>query len=139
MALPPGIELLHYEVKIMKWSKSALLLMALCGTVASAPAWAQHRGHGRGRAHVGVVIGAPLFWPPYYYGQPHYYPYYPYAYPYQYPTVVAVPSEPPVYIEQSPQQQQQYWYFCNNPQGYYPYVKQCPSGWQQVAPTPPGK
>ena len=28
------------------------------------------------------------------------------------------------------------WYFCDNPQGYYPYVQQCPGGWRAVAPTP---
>lgn len=25
-----------------------------------------------------------------------------------------------------------YWYYCKNPSGYYPYVKQCPSGWMKV-------
>jgi hypothetical protein len=29
-----------------------------------------------------------------------------------------------------------YWYYCTNPDGYYPYIKQCGSGWQKVAPTP---
>src|SRR2546428_12259210 len=29
------------------------------------------------------------------------------------------------------------WYYCANPQGYYPYVQQCPGGWRPVAPTPP--
>jgi hypothetical protein len=28
-----------------------------------------------------------------------------------------------------------YWYYCQNPQGYYPYVKQCPSGWTKVPPS----
>jgi hypothetical protein len=111
----------------MKWIKSALLLVILFGALASESAWADrgHHGGGRGRAHVGVFIGAPLFWP--YYPQPYYYP----------PVVVA-PSSPPVYIEQEPLSAQQYWYFCNSPQGYYPYVKQCPSGWQPVTPLPPG-
>jgi hypothetical protein len=111
----------------MKWIKSALLLVILLGAAASEPAWAD-RGHhfgGHSRAHVGVFIGAPLFWP--YYPEPYYYP-----------PVVVVPSSPPVYIEQGASSSQQYWYFCNSPQGYYPYVKQCPSGWQQVTPQPPG-
>jgi hypothetical protein len=30
-----------------------------------------------------------------------------------------------------------YWYYCQNPQGYYPYVKQCPNGWMKVVPSPP--
>jgi hypothetical protein len=26
---------------------------------------------------------------------------------------------------------QQYWYFCRNPEGYYPYVQECTSGWEE--------
>jgi hypothetical protein len=26
----------------------------------------------------------------------------------------------------------QYWYYCSNPAGYYPYVTQCNTGWQTV-------
>jgi hypothetical protein len=49
------------------------------------------------------------------------------------PVVIA----PPVYQEQpQPQTAQQYWYYCQDPQGYYPYVQQCPRGWQPVSPTP---
>lgn len=113
----------------MKWIKSALLLTVLLGLVVE-PAWAD-RGRVRGRAQLGVVIGAPLLWP-YYPG-----PYYPG--PYYYPPVISLPSSPPVYIEQEPLFAQQYWYFCRNPQGYYPYVKQCPSDWLQVVPQPAGK
>ena len=43
---------------------------------------------------------------------------------------------PQTYIQQEPPTQQ-YWYYCQNPQGYYPYVGECPDGWQQVAPQPP--
>ena len=40
---------------------------------------------------------------------------------------------------QSGGEQPYYWYFCQDPQGYYPYVKNCPGGWMQVVPqmTPP--
>lgn len=38
---------------------------------------------------------------------------------------------PPVYEQQPPQP---YWYYCQNPGGYYPYVQQCPNGWLQVVP-----
>jgi len=31
----------------------------------------------------------------------------------------------------------QYWYFCNASKAYYPYVRECPSGWQRVTPQPP--
>lgn len=80
----------------------------------------------------GFYLGLPLY-PRSYYPYP-YYPYYP-------PAIVPVPSSPPVYIERpAPPVQQQfpagYWYYCNNPEGYYPYVTDCPGGWRQVDPTP---
>lgn len=28
------------------------------------------------------------------------------------------------------------WYHCDNPSGYYPYVSQCPGGWQAVPAAP---
>jgi hypothetical protein len=68
-----------------------------------------------------------------------------YSYPpagYGYAPVVSVPAAPPVYIQQgvvqAPPQAQasNYWHYCRNPEGYYPYVKSCPSGWLQVAPQP---
>jgi hypothetical protein len=53
------------------------------------------------------------------------------------PSPVIVETAPPVYQEQpQPQAAQQYWYYCQDPQGYYPYVQQCPRGWQPVSPTP---
>jgi len=30
----------------------------------------------------------------------------------------------------------QVWYYCRQPQGYYPYVPACPSGWQTVPAQP---
>ena len=38
-------------------------------------------------------------------------------------------------------EQASFWYYCNDAQAYYPYVRQCPSGWLQVVPqtTPPGQ
>jgi hypothetical protein len=30
-----------------------------------------------------------------------------------------------------------YWYRCTSPEGYYPYVSSCRSGWQRVPATPP--
>jgi hypothetical protein len=59
-----------------------------------------------------------------------------------YPATVVVPVQttPPVYIQQTPVQSNtlpaNFWYYCSNPKGYYPYVRTCPGGWQQVAPTP---
>ncbi len=85
------------------------------------------------RGHFGFYFGVPFY--------PYAYPYYPYPMPYYYPPpVVTVPASPPAYIHQSPPTSQQpstsYWYYCNNPKGYYPYVKQCPQGWQEVEPAP---
>ena len=77
---------------------------------------------------MGIGIGIGPFWGPYW-G-----PYWaPYAYPDVYPPVVAVPSTR-VYVQPSAPA---YWYYCDNPRGYYPYVQQCPGGWRAVAPTPP--
>ena len=111
-----------------------------------------HGGYG-GHSHVGVGIVVNPFWfGSWYYPSPYYYPpyayspyyYSPYAYsPYYYPPAgVTAPATPPVYIEReagSPpaSQASAYWYYCADPQGYYPYVKECPGGWQAVAPQPP--
>ena len=51
-----------------------------------------------------------------------------------------VTEAPPAYSKPE-QQQPYYWYFCQNPQGYYPYIKSCPGGWMTVIPkvTPPNQ
>lgn len=82
------------------------------------------------RGGVGVYFGPA--WGPWFYPPPYYYQ----------PQVIVVPqSPPPVYIEQNqaapePAPAQQYWYYCNSAKGYYPYVKECPGGWQKVLPEP---
>ncbi|MGO9379130.1 MAG: hypothetical protein ACLPN1_09060 [Dissulfurispiraceae bacterium] len=61
-----------------------------------------------------------------------YYPYYSYPYPYYYqPTVI---QQQPAYSSPAPEEQN-YWYFCTQPEGYYPYIKRCPSGWLRVVPS----
>lgn len=73
---------------------------------------------------------------------PWYYPYYPYpSYRYYAPPTVVVPQEPQEYVLPESQQEAGYWYYCRNPQGYYPYVERCPSGWMKVIPdtVPPGE
>jgi len=105
--------------------KAVLTLSAvLLAATASAPALAWHHG---GRVHFGVVIGAPFY--------PWYYPPY-----YYYPPVVVAPAPPPTYIEQAQpapaQQSQGFWYYCAESKTYYPYVKECPGGWQRVTPQP---
>ena len=52
-------------------------------------------------------------------------PIYPYPDPYI-PPVAAVPPQPG-----------QYWYYCQSPQGYYPYVPSCAVAWQPVPAVAP--
>lgn len=63
---------------------------------------------------------------------------YPYPYPsYRYyaPPTVVVPQEPQEYIlPESQPEETGYWYYCRDPQGYYPYVERCPGGWLKVLP-----
>lgn len=127
-----------------------VFLLLVFGAVASPSAMAQRHGHSSGYGHsygygwgggprFGVSIGFPLFWPGYYPG------YYPYAYPgpaYAYPGPAVVP--PAGYIEQStpqtapaPAQPQGDWYYCATSNAYYPYVRECPGGWQRVPSIPP--
>lgn len=121
----------------------AIVLFVMC-SLYSGINWAHgggYGGHGFGGGHgyhghagFGLYFGAP------YYS----YPYYGYSYPYYAtPPVVTVPASPPVYIQQAPpaavnqQNPANYWHYCTNPEGYYPYVQECPDGWQLVEPTPP--
>lgn len=103
--------------------KKALLLFVVLATASGA---ALAHG-GRGRVHLGFHFGFPVyhsFWhwpPPYYYYPP--------------PVVVAPPAAPPVYVER--ERDENFWYYCEQERGYYPYVKQCPGGWKRVPPTPP--
>jgi hypothetical protein len=53
--------------------------------------------------------------------------------------VVVRPAEPVTYIEQGSSvapSTESWWYYCDASRGYYPYVKECPTGWQRVAPAP---
>lgn len=92
-------------------------------------------------ARVGVYIG----------GGGGYYPWAPYYYP-PYPPVVAVPvpvpaPEPQEYVEQGqpgattadgePTQTAGTWYYCDATKTYYPYAKECRSGWRPVPAQPP--
>ncbi|ART54101.1 hypothetical protein CBP36_16950 [Acidovorax carolinensis] len=140
----------------MMWRNLRPIAVALAGVTAlaaSSMAWADRdgRGHGhRGGARVGIglYLGPGFGYPAYPVYRPVYPSYY-YADPYGWaPPVVAVPAEPPVYIERGSdapgysggtngQQAPGYWYRCNQPDGYYPYVTNCPGGWLQVPAQPP--
>ena len=106
-----------------------------------------HHGHYRGRGGYGhhyyggyyggywggvrVGIGWPFWNSGWYY--PPYYSYYPPA--------AAVPSTPQAYIEQDEPAPSSappaVWYYCPDSNAYYPYVKECPGGWQTVPAQPP--
>jgi hypothetical protein len=75
-----------------------------------------------------VFVGGP-FWYPWGYGYG-----YPYSYPYPVYSQPVVEQAPAVYTQQT--LPPQYWYYCQNPPGYYPYVRECTAGWLQVAPQP---
>ena len=128
----------------------ATLALVLCGALVSTSVMADYRGHGRGHGYghgggvrFGISLGVPLF-------GPHYYPAPYYLYParvYAYPPVVLAPAAPPVYIEQgtpaqavpAPSQAQADWYYCAAANAYYPYVAECPAGWQRVPAQPPAQ
>jgi hypothetical protein len=103
-------------------SKRAIGLMAAIAVlilgVVPVPAYAWH-----------VWVGWP-FW---------------YPYPYYAPPVVVQPSAPvivqpstPTYVQPpaTAAPSESSWYYCASSKQYYPYVKECPGGWQRVAPQP---
>jgi hypothetical protein len=107
------------------------LLLTLAGVLASESAQA----HGRTRLHLGFHFGAPFYWGPYW--SPWWYHPAPYYY---HPAPTYVPAQPTTYIEQGSAPAGDsggWWYYCDTSRGYYPYVKECPSGWQRVPPAPP--
>jgi hypothetical protein len=62
--------------------------------------------------------------------------------------VVIERSAPTVYVEQPAMAPAapapapaptNFWYYCGASKAYYPYVKECPGGWQKVLPQPPGQ
>lgn len=96
------------------------------------------RFHGGGRVWIGPGPGVwwgprPWWGPPVYWGSP---------YPYYAAPPVIVQQQPPVYSQPAPPPEEpNYWYYCQDAQTYYPYVKQCPSAWMKVVPSPapPGR
>jgi hypothetical protein len=111
---------------------------------AATSAEAQHRRHHHHHhgSRVGVYIGAPLLFSPWYYHpRPYYYdPYYRPVVVREQP-VVYVEQYPPVAAEAAPQAQAQpqpnYWFFCQDTQTYYPHVQNCATPWQRVIPHAP--
>jgi hypothetical protein len=61
------------------------------------------------------IVGPTWYWYPA--------PVYPYPDPYLPPAVAPAPPGPPARL----------YYWCDNPQGYYPYVPQCYAPWRAVS------
>lgn len=143
----------------------AVLALALTGSVSSyarghgsgsgrghgsAPGHVSGHGHGSGRVqwsghgHRGYHSGYyPRFgggiWigPGWGWGWPAapYAPYYRY-YPSYTPRVVIEPRQEEYVIQTPGVVEEDYWYYCRKPEGYYPYIKKCPGGWMKVVPPP---
>lgn len=148
-------------MKHLKSAVAGLLLLAIAS--ASSLAFADRGGYGhRGGHHggggrVGIYLGVPAigFGLPFYGGYTGYGyggygnyggygPYAPYGYYGPSTTIITAPAPPPVYIEQNSTvpngpASDGYWYYCHNPDGYYPYVRQCAENWQQVPSQPAGR
>lgn len=109
----------------MKRSPLIFLLALFVAAAVAGPAQAHGGRHG---GRLGVFIGVPLGWP-------WYYP------PYYYSPPLVVEAPPRTYIERSDAYddagEPYYWYYCDKPRGYHPYVEKCPGGWKKVVPTPP--
>jgi hypothetical protein len=112
------------------------LLMAAWAAVAALLAVAEPaQAHGSWRSGVVLHFGYPG---PYYWGPRYWYPPPP-VYYYPAPPVVVAPPAPPVYVERDDEPappSTRWWYWCPSAKGYYPYVKECPGGWQRVPPQP---
>lgn len=112
-----------------------MLAGALAAALAAAAMPASAHGYRGGHARLGFYFGVPLAVPYSYYYPPSYY-YGPRVY-YNEPLAVA----PTYYIQQdnaavAAAPPGGTWYYCRDPQGYYPQVQQCPTPWQQVPAQP---
>ena len=123
----------------MNIAKKFVLLMAFA-TLSTTPAYADGRydhggGHGGsggwwiipaliGGAFVYELTRPPEYFPP----EPVYVTPSP---------LLSAPSSPPAYAPGDVPAQGQNWYFCAASNGYYPYVRSCPNGWETVPVNPP--
>ena len=89
------------------------LALAMCASLITGPA----------AAEVFIGVGVPGYYAPY----PYVYAPPPVIYPPPVQNVV-----PPVLGSAPPS----YWYYCDNPEGYYPYIGSCSSAWRPVQPAP---
>ena len=80
-----------------------------------------HHNHHHNSWRGSGIVFAPAYWPWYAYAPA--------------PVFVA----PPVVVESAaaPSMNGGYWYFCPDSRAFYPYVRECRSGWQAMVPGSP--
>lgn len=136
--------MINRKALTLVWILVVTTLMLFSVAPARAGAHTVHAGVGwRGSypSHYPVHVWAGGYWHHGWYGPrfgwwwvvgPSWY-YYP-APVYPYPN----PYTPPVVVQTTPgPAPAQYWYYCTASKAYYPYVAECPGGWQPVPVTPP--
>lgn len=117
---------------------AGLLGLAMLAAGPASADYREHHGHGyshdRGRGNgwtwgVGGLVAGALLADTFNHRAVAYDYQPPPAYVVSQPVVYSAPA--PVYV---PPQPAANWYYCQRPQGYYPYVQQCYSGWVAVPP-----
>ncbi len=118
-----------------------MAILAVLLAVALPPVAEAGNGHSNTRVYIGgsFWLGPPA-WGPAYYGPGYWGPRYYYPPPAYYAPAPVIVQPAPQYVERT-QPDADYWYYCENPRGYYPYVRTCPGGWMRVVPdtVPPGR
>ncbi len=97
------------------------------GSVSSGGGHHDGDGHGGTRVFIGGSVGWwgwPGWWGPGWWDYPYY----------AAPPVVIQPGATTYIQQESTPPADAYWYYCKEAGAYYPYVKDCPSGWMQVVP-----
>lgn len=145
---------------------ASMVLLAIAAQAAAAPprhggspaagsGYYRHGWHGGYRSpRVGIYYGPGFgYWSAWNYGwgwgygvpYPYAYPYavgYPFAYT---PLVINTTPIQQTYIQQEPVAEASvqpvppvnYWYYCTQPAGYFPYVRNCNQPWMKVLPQNP--
>jgi hypothetical protein len=119
----PGSEVIMVGKSIF----TLLLVMAIlpAGAITCyAGGHGHHGGHFSGSIWIGPGWG--IAWPG---------PCYPLYYSCDVPRTAVQPGYEENVRAPAPEEED-YWYYCRKPEGYYPYVKKCPGGWMKVVPPP---
>jgi hypothetical protein len=126
------------------------LALVFFGVATANVAWASHHqthfvSHSGAYHHPGWGHGHGYYWGFGFYGAawPWFYPgYYGYVVPVLPDNLYSDTAAPVEYVQMNPAPTPantpiNTWYYCENPQGYYPYVKACAGSWKQVPAEPP--